>query len=302
VRRMLTMLKRLFGGGSSPKGSKPRKGKGRVNLDRRFEVLRETTQGSMSKVVKAVDSTSGAVVCLKVQNAEKNAAASARAHRENRPDEGEIGAKIIHPNVVRTHDWGVSSRGEQFLVMEFVDGVTFDFLRENGTVPKLRDKLELLAQAADGLAAVHEAGFIHHDINPRNFLIDRDRRVKLIDFGLTVPNTPEFRRPGNRTGTLNYMAPELIRRESIDEKIDVFAFGALAFEFLTGRLPFDSAGSMQAMLQRLNAEPLDPAVAKPDLPKPLHELLRKLTARRKDDRLRSLSKASEALRAIASKC
>ncbi|MGE3822122.1 MAG: serine/threonine-protein kinase, partial [Isosphaeraceae bacterium] len=193
------------------------------------------------------------------------------------------------------------TRGEQFLVLEYVDGVTFDFLRETNAVPKLRHRVELLAQAAEGLAAVHEAGFLHHDVNPRNFLIDREKRVKLIDFGLAVPNTPEFRRPGNRTGTLNYMAPELIRRETIDERIDIFAFGVLAFEFLTGRLPYDAAGSMQAMIQRINAEPLDPGAVDPSLPPALQDLLRALTARSRDDRPRTMRKVAETLRALASR-
>lgn len=298
MRRVIAMFKRMFGGGPSPAGSGERK-KGRVNLDRRFTVLLETPQGSMSRVAKAVDNPSGAVVCLKVQNPEKNEAAASRAHRSSRPDEGQIASKIIHPNVVRTIDWGASTRGEHFLVMEYVDGVSFAFLRETNAVPALADKLELLAQAADGLAAVHQAGFIHHDINPGNFLVDRQRQVKLIDFGLAVPNSPEFRKPGNRTGTLNYMAPELVRRQPTDELIDVFAFGALALEFLTGKLPYDASGSMAAMLQRINADPLDPARADPTLPPALHEVLRKLTARRKEDRCKSMAKVGPALRKIA---
>jgi serine/threonine-protein kinase len=253
----------------------------------------------MSRVAKVIDTTTGAVVCLKVQIPEKNAAAAARTHVAHRPEEGEIGSKIIHPNVVRTLDWGYSTRGEQFLVMEFIDGVTFDFLRETRAVPKLADQLEILAQAAEGLAAVHASGYIYHDINPRNFLITRERLVKLFDFGLAVPNTPEFRRPGNRTGTLNYMAPELIRREPIDERIDVFGFGALALEFLTDKLPFDGTGTMNAMLQRINAEPLDPAKANPKLPAALHDLLRRLIARRRDDRPKSLAKIAQTLREIA---
>ncbi len=140
------------------------------------------------------------------------------------------------------------------------------FIRESRSA-RTAQKVELLAQAAEGLAAVHAAGFIHHDINPRNFLVDREQHVKLIDFGLTVPNTPAFRRPGNRTGTLQYMAPELLRREPIDERIDIFAFGVMAFEFLTDRLPYDATNSTTMMLQRINTEPLDPAVVKPKLPR-----------------------------------
>ncbi len=129
-------------------------------------------------------------------------------------------------------------------------------------------------------------------------MVTRDSTVKLIDFGLAVPNTPAFRKPGNRTGTLHYMAPELIRRETIDERIDIFAFGAVAFEFLTDKLPYDSTNSMTAMLQRLNTDPLDPAKANPDLPKKVQSLLRKLIARRADDRWKSMESLGEAFRGV----
>ncbi len=79
-----------------------------------------------------------------------------------------------------------------------------------------------MARGRRGLAAVHAHGFIHHDIGPQNFLVDRDQRVKLIDFDSRFPNTPLFNRPGNRTGTLQYMALELIRREATDERLDIF--------------------------------------------------------------------------------
>jgi serine/threonine protein kinase len=290
------MLKKLFGGGEKRAGAKPRKAK--VNLARRYTLVAETAQGSMSHVYRAVDNQTGSSVCLKVQNVAKTAAAVARADRANRPDEGEAASKVVHPNVVRTIDYGLSTKGEHYIVMEFIDGVSLMFLRETRAVPRLEEKLELLAQAAEGLAAVHAAGFIHHDVGPRNFLVTRDRLVKMIDFGLTVPNTPAFCKPGNRTGTLNYMSPELLRRETIDERIDVFGFGVMAFEFLTDRLPYDSANSMTAMLQRINSEPLDPARANPNLPPELHGLLRKLTARRRAERWPKMATVADALRSI----
>ena len=178
--------------------------------------------------------------------------------------------------------------------------MSLQFVREARSA-RTAQKVELLAQAAEGLAAVHAAGFIHHDINPRNFLVDRDQQVKLIDFGLTVPNTPAFLRPGNRTGTVQYMAPELLRREPIDERIDVFAFGVLAFEFLTDRLPYDATNTTTMMLQRINSEPLDAAVIKPKLSPELCEILRQLTARRKDQRWPAMKTLPEALRAVPAK-
>jgi serine/threonine protein kinase len=297
---MLGKLKGLFGakppGAAAPAAIPKMK---RVNIDRRFTVLSLTGQGSMSRVQKAVDNSNGRTICLKVQHYEKQAAAHARSAAERRPPEGLIASKLNHPHIVRTYEFGLTHKGEHFMVMEFIDGVSLQFIREARSAD-LAQKLELLAQASEGLAAVHAAGFIHHDIGPKNFLVTQDQQVKLIDFGLAIPNTADFKRPGNRTGTLLYMAPELIRRETIDEKIDIFSFGSLAFEFLTDRLPYDAnqANSMAALLQRINQDPLDPAKANPSLPEPLCELLRKLTARRKEDRWPKMASVADALRAI----
>jgi eukaryotic-like serine/threonine-protein kinase len=295
---MLGKLREIFG----PGNSSPSNGRGRrQNLQRRFAIVSETSSGSMSRVYRAIDNQSGRTVCLKIQTRDKNEAATARAStREARPPEGEMAIHLVHPHVVRTLEYGTSTKGEHFLVMEYIDGLSLQFVREARTARTVQ-KLELLAQAAEGLAAVHAAGFIHHDINPRNFLVDRDQQVKLIDFGLAVPNTPAFLRPGNRTGTVQYMAPELLRREPIDERIDVFAFGVLAFEFLTDRLPYDATNTTAMMLQRINSEPLDAAVIKPKLSPELCQILSQLTARRKDQRWSAMKTLPEALRSVPAK-
>jgi serine/threonine protein kinase len=295
---MLSKLKEMFGPGTSS-GAKGYRG--RVNLQRRFALVSEMARGSMSRVYRAIDNETGRTVCLKIQQPEKNQAAAARASVEQlRPPEGEIAIQLVHPHVVRTIEYGNSTQGEHYLMMEYIDGVSFQYVRETRAA-RTAQRVELLAQAAEGLAAVHAAGFIHHDINPRNFLVNREQQVKLIDFGLSVPNTPPFRRPGNRTGTLQYMAPELLRREPIDERIDIFAFGVLAFEFLTDRLPYDANNSTTMMLQRINTEPLDPGVVKPKLSEEICQILRKLTARRKDQRWAAMSTLPEALRSVPAK-
>jgi serine/threonine protein kinase len=295
---MLGKLKDIFGPGPS---SRPKGRRGRMNLQRRFSIVSETARGSMSRIYRAIDNQTGRTVCLKVQKREQNRAALARASvQQPRPPEGEIAIQLVHPHIVRTFEYGDSTQGEHYLVMEYIDGVSFQYIRETRSA-RTAQKVELLAQAAEALAAVHAAGFIHHDINPRNFLVDREQLVKLIDFGLSVPNTPAFCRPGNRTGTLQYMAPELIRREPIDERIDIFAFGVLAFELLTDRLPYDASNSTTMMLQRINSEPLDPAVVKPKLSEELCEILRKLTARRRDQRWAAMSTLPDALRRIPAK-
>ncbi len=285
---MLGKLKGLFGPA------------GRVNLDRRFSIECETPQGSMSRVYRATDKNTGRLVCLKVQIAEKHTAAGLRAQRLERPPEGEIAMKVVHPNVVRTYEHGITTAGEHYIAMEFIDGVSLKFVRE-ATKVGVRAKVKLLAQAADAMAAVHAAGFIHRDVNPNNFLVDRENNVRLIDFGLSVPNTAAYHRPGNRTGMLHYMAPELIRRETTDERIDIFGFGVMAFELLTDKLPYGGGNSLAQMTQKINVEPMDPAIANPRLSEELCDILRKTLHRNPKQRWPKMSTLADALRDVSPK-
>jgi len=292
------MFDKLFGskkpaGPKPPPATKPK----RVNIDRRFTIIAETGQGSMSKVYKALDKEAGRTVCLKVQDLAKATDAAARAAKEGRPSEGEIGLKIVHPNVVRTYEWGLTSKGAQVVIMEFVEGVSLQFIRQSKPLD-LDAKVDLLIQAAEGMAAIHAAGFIHHDFGAKNAIVNLNDRVKIIDFGLAVPNTPAFRKPGNRTGTMQYMAPELLKREAIDERIDIFSYGVTAFEFLAGKLPYDAPSPKAMMLQRINTDPMDLAQVAPHLPAELCAVIRKSLIRRKEDRWPAMTQVVEALRAL----
>jgi serine/threonine protein kinase len=270
----------------------------KVNIARKYTTTGELGQGSMSRVYRAVELETGRVVCLKVQDREKTAAAMARSSQVNRPSEGEIGQRINHPHVVKTFDWGLTPKGEYFVVMEFIEGVSLNVLRETRPLT-LELKLRLLAQAAQALEAVHAASFIHHDFGPKNLLVTPANVLKLIDFGLSVPNTAEFRRPGNRTGTLNYMAPELLRREPKDERIDIFSWGATAFEFLSnGRQPYEISSDMDQMASlrmRINSSPRSLAKVAPHLPPAVIEVVDRALARRPDDRWPTAARVSEAL-------
>lgn len=268
----------------------------KVNLDKKFAIIAETGQGSMSRVYRAVENETGRIVCLKLQDKGKTDAALTRTIQAGRPTEGEIGQQITHENVVRTYDFGLSSKGEYFLVMEFVEGVSLNFIRQSNA--ELARKIELLAQAAEGLAAVHARGYMHHDYGPKNLLVDRTDTIKLIDFGLAIPNTPQFQRPGNRTGTLQYMAPELVRRESVNERIDIFSWGVSAFELLTGKLPYDATDPMGMIRQRMNIDPMDIQQAAPKLPEDLCAIIRKTLVRKPQDRWAKASTLPAALRAL----
>lgn len=287
---MLDKLKSLFGSSEPLSPLEPRR---RVDLSRRFEMIEKTSQGSMSKVYRALEVASGKIVCIKIQIPEKNESAASRT--DERPCEGEISSRIDSPFVAKTFEFGTTDKNEHYLVMEYVDGLDLEQIRRTMKVG-LRAKAKLISSAAEGFAAIHEAGYIHHDVNPRNILVSKHNQLKIIDFGLAVPNLPAFHKPGNRTGALPYMAPELIRRESTDQRIDIFALGAVAFELLTDRLPYESGGSSMAMmLARINQEAIDPALANPRLSEEYCEVLRKALAKKKEDRIPSMRAFAEKL-------
>ncbi|HQU47202.1 MAG TPA: serine/threonine-protein kinase, partial [Pirellulales bacterium] len=213
---------------------------GRVDVRAKYEVLREITSGTMSTFYKARDKQSGKLVGLKILDPKKTAEFEARFKGLNKPTEGEILGKLDHPRIVKLVEHGITSRGERFVVMEFIEGPGLDLLII-GRSPLLKGRrVPILRQAAEAVQAVHDAGFIHRDICPRNFMLDpQGDNLKLIDFGLTVPATPPFMQPGNRTGNPNYMAPELVRRRPTDQRLDLFALGVSAYEICTGNLPWE---------------------------------------------------------------
>src|SRR5262249_7614719 len=136
-------------------------------------------------------------------------------------------------------------------------------------------RIELLAQVAEALAYTHKQSYLHRDICPRNIMVNQDGVVKLIDFGLAVPYRPEFCRPGNRTGTPNYLAPELIKRMTTDQRVDLFALGVTAYEVFTGQLPWEKAESLQTLLSHMNTAPRDPRDIRKNLDKPTGAFLLK---------------------------
>ena len=221
----------------------------KLDVAKRFELQREAISGTMSAFHVARDKQSGKIVGLKLLDPEKTSAFEARFKGLNKPSEGEIGQAIHHPHVVETLEFGVTTTGQQYIVLEFLDGPGLNSLVIARDHRLDGQRVALLRQAAYALRAVHQAGFIHHDICPRNFVCSRDlKSLKLIDFGLTIPSTPEFLKPGNRTGTPNYMPPEVVHRKKNDHRLDIFSFGATAFELCTFELPWPRGVTGQAAL------------------------------------------------------
>lgn len=212
---------------------------GKLNVSARFALLREAIQGTMSNFYMARDLRTGEIVGLKILDREKQTAFESRFKGVTKPSEGEISSQLDHPRIVRTLEYGQTTDNAHYLVMEFIDGTDMNSLLVARSSLLDGRRAHFIRQAAEAVAAVHAAGFLHRDICPRNLLLTSDKaNLKLIDFGLAVPATREFMQPGNRTGTPNYMAPELVRRRPTDHRVDVFAFGVTAYEICTYQLPW----------------------------------------------------------------
>lgn len=242
----------------------------RVNIKQRFELIGRVGQGSMSKVWRARDYTTGRVVSLKILDKLKTEELEARFVGLEKPKEGEIAVRFNHPHIVKTYEHGLTTDQEQFLVMEFIEGYSLSFLVEAQNEDMKTNCLRYMIQLGEAIQYFHDEGWIHRDICPRNIMVNNDHELKLIDFGLVVPNTPPFLQPGNRTGTAAYMAPELIKRQKTSQKIDIFSYAVTCYEMLTRRLPWKAAETMEAVLQHINSPPehiqnllpdLDPRIA-----------------------------------------
>ena len=239
----------------------------RTDINKRFNLIGRVGQGSMSKVWRAVDLQTGRPVALKVLDKEKTAKFEARFQGLNKPSEADVAVSLHHPNIVKTHKFGWTLEDEMFLVMEFVEGVGLALLVDLQNEEMKRYRLRYMIQIGEALNYFHQQNWIHRDICPRNVMISDDKTAKMIDFGLVVPNTPGFCKPGNRTGTASYMAPELIKRQTTDQRLDIFSYAVTCFEMYTKRFPWDAAMTIDAVMQHINKPPIELTTLLPNIDK-----------------------------------
>ena len=278
--------------------SKPKSNLPIIDLRKRFELLGRTGQGSMSKVWRARDKSLGRTVCLKLLDKEKTAKFEARFLGNAKPREGAICMSLRHKNIVQTFEHGITTEGEPYLVMELIDGMGLNYLIETKSPQLEGNRINFLSQVADALEALHKQGYLHRDICPRNVMVTRDGVVKLIDFGLAIPNLPQFLKPGNRTGTPNYLAPELIRRVTTDQRVDLFALGVTAYETFTGSLPWEKTESLQTLLSHMNSPGKDPRNLRREIDKRTAAFLIKGIEREPKLRFQTAAEFREALKKL----
>lgn len=274
---------------------------GKCDVRKRFELVREAVSGTMSEFYKARDRQTDRIVGLKVLDLQKTRDFESRFKGLKKPTEGEIAISLEHPRIVKTYEHGLTTAGEQYLVMEFLEGAGLNSLLIGRSDLLEGHRVDLIRQAAEAIRAVHGAGYIHRDVCPRNFVVSPDgSSMTLIDFGLTVPATTPYMLPGNRTGTPNYMAPELVRRQKTDQRLDVFAFGVTAYEICSYELPWTRGTTGQAAMGHANVESTDIGEYCPNIHRKLAKAITSCLERNPEKRCPSMDQFLNAIRGVSS--
>jgi serine/threonine protein kinase len=284
---VLSKIKSLFTGGPA-----------RVNVKERFVIKNKSTLGTMSEVFKAFDKKLGKQVCLKILDREKTEKFEARFAGLNKPGEGAISAALQHPHIVEAYEHGLTTADEPYLVMEWIAGDGLLSLIESEPARLDGQRVRCLQQLADALEYMHQQKYLHRDICPRNVIVTPEWQAKLIDFGLSVPYRPDFCKPGNRTGTPQYLAPEVLRRAPTDHRVDLFALGVTAYETFTGQLPWGPFESVQLQLSAYNRDATDPREHLPELDDAIAQFLLKSVEREAGKRFQTAAAFRDALKKL----
>jgi serine/threonine protein kinase/predicted ATPase len=258
-----------------------------------YEVSSQLGVGGMGEVYRARDPRLGRDIALKVirralvLGSDVSDASGDPIDRLLR--EATLASALNHPNIVTIHETGVVG-ADRYIAMELVEGSTLRKLASQG-LPFER-AVSIARQVAEALAVAHGAQIVHRDIKPENVMVRPDGYVKLLDFGLArlhqsaVPagSTGPVTEAGLIIGTIGYMSPEQARGEPVAPEADVFAFGVMLYELVTGRHPFMAASQLGTLHALMWETPEPPSLINPDLPRALHQLI--LETLHKDPRLR----------------
>src|SRR5580692_4585327 len=271
-----------------------------------YEIVSPLGAGGMGEVYRARDARLGRDVALKIMP-ESFARDADRLRRFEQ--EARAVAALNHPNILAIHDVGQLD-GSPFLVSELLEGESLRSTLDRGPLPQ-RKTIEYGVQIAHGLGAAHEKGIVHRDLKPENIFITKDGRVKILDFGLAklaqnagsesneVTMTSPHTAVGVVMGTASYMAPEQVRGEVSDPRTDIFAFGAVLYEMLSGVRAFRRNTAAETMTAVLKEDP--PELSDPGhlVSSALERIVRRCLEKNPEQRFQSARDLSFALGALS---
>jgi len=245
-----------------------------------YEIVGPLGAGGMGEVYRARDTRLGRDVAIKVlpERLRHDPEALGRFEREARAV-----AALSHPNLLALHDVG-REHETAYAVMELLDGETLRARIQSGLLP-VRRAIDYASQIVQGLAAAHEKGIVHRDLKPENLFLTTDGRVKILDFGLAAQRPPSaaegessptqtrHTEPGQVLGTVGYMSPEQVSGRAADTRSDIFSFGVVLYEMLSGRRPFQRETAAETMTAILREDPPDLVSGRDEIPAVLVQIV-----------------------------
>lgn len=257
-----------------------------------YEILEQIGEGGMGVVYKARDTKLDRFVALKFLT--KNVGSS-ETDRQRFMQEAKAAATLNHPNICTIYDVA-EHEGQLFIAMEYIDGET---LRDRKNNISLKQSIEIGIQISEGLAAAHEKGIVHRDIKPENVMMRKDGLVQIMDFGLAkLQGVSRLTREGNTVGTMGYMSPEQVQGFNVDHRTDIFSFGVLLYELISGQSPFKGLHETAIIYEIVNVDPEPVSIVKPDLPPDLDAILLECLAKEPDERYQSAKEIGKDLRKL----
>ncbi|MCB9524683.1 MAG: serine/threonine protein kinase [Myxococcales bacterium] len=247
-----------------------------------YTIEREVGRGGMGRVYRAVHGVTGQTVALKMLLPELADDARLRKRFVN---EAQLLAKLEHPNLVPLLGFFETPRGA-FIAMPFVEGITLDkMLRRQGRLD-IDVALDLVGQLASGLDHMHRQGIMHRDLKPSNVLVRADGKVKITDFGIArAIGAERLTKQGMVVGTAEYLAPEQASGQTFDDvRSEIYSLAVLAYEMLTGRVPFRHQNAAKVLLQHVNKAPPPPRTVRPEIPVGVEATVLQGLAKRPEDR------------------
>ncbi len=273
-----------------------------------YRILSRIGSGGMGEVYRARDSRLDRDVAIKMLPSELSSDEDRLRRFEQ---EAKATSALNHPNILTVFDIG-DEDGAPFIVAELLDGEELRSLVSEGPIP-LRKAIDYAQQIVSGLSAAHEKGIVHRDLKPENIFVTRDDRVKILDFGLAklreakteIHGSEDATRraltdPGIVMGTAGYMSPEQVRGQAVDQRSDIFSFGAILYEMLTGTRAFNGESIVELMHSILKDDVPELEDSGARIPMSLDKMMRRCLEKKPDHRFHSAHDLGFALDAVAS--
>jgi len=280
-----------------------------------YKIISTLGSGGMGEVFLADDTKLDRKVALKFLPSDYTSDKETNTRFKR---EAKAAAKLNHPNIITVHEIGEHD-DKTYIAMEYVEGLS---LREkitcvgakhsdedmqesrkidsgNASPLQTSEIIDIASQICEGLSSAHKTGIVHRDIKPENILIDKSGRVKILDFGLAmVKGASKLTTDASTIGTLKYMSPEQYKNKEIDDRSDIFSFGIILFEMVTGELPFQGDYQAAIMYSVVNEEPKSIKSLRQDTPQNLEQIVNKALKKDPANRFQSMKEIMKELKKV----